>query len=249
MKDNFSNQATTYAQFRPDYPTELFDFILQNVENKQVAWDVATGNGQAAKILAAHFKQIVATDLSQKQIDNAVKLPNIKYAVGRAEATDFADNSFDLITVAQAVHWFDFEKFYAEVRRVAKPNATIAIWAYARPEFIIQKSLDKTFQNFYYNVIGKYWDAERQHIDAHYRTVPFPFTEIQTANFPMTFNWHQYEFEGYLNSWSSVQNFKKANDGFSPIEELMLDMSADWGEFNRETVSFPIFLTLGKVEK
>jgi ubiquinone/menaquinone biosynthesis C-methylase UbiE len=119
MKDLFSKQAATYAQFRPTYPTRLFDFILQNVENKQIAWDCATGNGQAAKVLAEHFEQVFATDMSQKQIDNAAQADNIVYSVSKAEVTDFADNTFDLITVAQAVHWFDLEGIWGEFDRLS----------------------------------------------------------------------------------------------------------------------------------
>lgn len=245
MKDNFSTQAATYAQFRPTYPNDLFDFILQNVENKQIAWDCATGNGQAAKVLAQHFDKVFATDISQKQIDNAAKSDNIVYAVGKAEATDFADNTFDLITVAQAIHWFDFEKFYAEVRRVAKPNATLAVWGYG----VIKcdnEEVDKLIRNFYHHIVGPYWDAERRHIDEYYRNVPFPFETIKTPHFSLVFNWHRHELEGYLNSWSSVQNFIKVK-GYNPIPTLMLDIGTVWEEFNRETVRFPIFMKIGKI--
>ena len=130
MKDNFSKQANIYAKFRPEYPSVLYDFILKNTENRSTAWDCATGNGQAAKVLAQHFEKVYATDINQKQIDNATQAANIEYSISLAEKTPFEDNFFDLITVAKAVHWFDFDKFYTEVQRVAKPNATLAIWGY-----------------------------------------------------------------------------------------------------------------------
>jgi ubiquinone/menaquinone biosynthesis C-methylase UbiE len=247
MKDLFSIQAATYAQFRPTYQDDLFDFVLAHVDNKQVAWDCATGNGQAAKVLAQHFDKVFATDISQKQLDNATQADNIAYSVAKAEATDFADNSFDLITVAQAVHWFDFEKFYAEARRVAKPNATLAVWGYGIMWFD-NKEIDNLIQNFYHNVVGSYWDAERSHLDEGYRTVPFPFEMIETPNFQMTFNWHLYEMEGYLNSWSSVQHFIKAN-GYNPIPTLMIDLEAAWGEFNQEQLHIPVFMKIGKIAK
>ena len=247
MKDNFSIQAATYAQFRPTYPTELFDFVLQNVDNKGIAWDCATGNGQAAKVLAQHFTQVFATDISQKQLDNAAQADNIIYTVGRAETTGFEDNTFDLITVAQAVHWFDFEKFYAEVRRVAKPNATIAIWGYGMMRFH-DEEVDNLIQNFYHGVTDKYWDAERRHIDEAYQNVPFPFELIETPHFSMVFKWQREELEGYLNSWSSIQHFKKAN-GYNPIPKLMLEMEAFWGEFERKMLYFPVFMKIGKVIK
>ncbi len=245
MKDLFSKQASAYAQFRPNYPAALFDFVLQNVENKEVVWDCATGNGQAAKVLAQHFKQVYATDISQKQLDNAVNADNIYYAVGRAEQTDFTEGVFDLITVAQAVHWFDFDKFYAEVRRVAKPNAILAIWGYGTFRFY-DEEVDNLVQDFYLNVVGPYWDAERRHIDAQYTTIPFPFEAIETPRFSLNFKWQRDEFEGYLHSWSSVQNFIKAK-GFNPIPNFMLDIEAVWGEFECKELYFPVFMKIGKV--
>ena len=119
MKDNFSRQSDIYAKYRPAYPQQLYDFIFQHVAGKQAAWDCATGNGQAAKELAKVFDKVYATDISQKQIENAVQQPNIFYSVQPAEQTNFPNNSFDLITVAQALHWFRFDDFYAEVKRVA----------------------------------------------------------------------------------------------------------------------------------
>lgn len=248
MKDNFSNQAATYAQFRPTYPDQLFDFILQHVDNKQVAWDCATGNGQAANVLANHFERVEATDISQKQLDNAVQKNNIHYTVQAAEKTNFPDNSFDLITVAQAVHWFNFDAFNAEIQRVAKPNAIVGIWGYGTLRFD-QNDLNNTFLNYYHHVVGPYWDKERRHIDNHYAEIPFPFEQIKTPQYSMVFNWQQNEFEGYLNTWSSLQHFKKAENGFNPIPSLMRDMSAYWGAFERKTVYFPIFLTLGRIKK
>jgi ubiquinone/menaquinone biosynthesis C-methylase UbiE len=181
MKDLFSKQAKTYAQFRPEYTDELYDFILQHVDNQQVAWDCATGNGQAAKVLAGHFTKVYATDLSQKQLDNAVQKGNIFYSNQIAESTNFDDNTFDLITVAQAVHWFDFDKFYAEATRVAKPNATIAVWGYGNIKFD-DKEMDGQMWDFYSNRVGKYWNFERRHIEEEYRTLPFPFDEIESPN-------------------------------------------------------------------
>lgn len=247
MKDNFSIQAKAYAQFRPDYPQSLYDFILKNTDNRGLAWDCATGNGQAAKVLAQYFEKVYATDLSQKQIDNAVKVENIEYSVQPAEKTSFEDNLFDLITVAQAIHWFDFDAFYQEVRRVAKPNATLAVWGYGTLS-VEHEDIDKLLKNFYWNIVGKYWDKERQHIDNQYNTVPFPFENAIEHAFSMTFNWHRHEFEGYLNSWSSVQNFIKT-EGYNPIPTLMLDIEAYWGEFDMQVIYFPIFLKIAKILK
>ena len=254
MKDRFSQQANIYAKFRPEYPSVLYDFILKNTENRSIAWDCATGNGQAAKVSAQYFEKVYATDISQKQIDNATKADNIEYSISSAEKTPFEDNTFDLITVAQAAHWFDFDTFYDEVKRVAKPNATLAVWGYGTIS-VDDENVDNLLQNFYWNVIGKYWDAERKHIDNHYETLPFPFENVENQKFSMVFNWHRYELEGYLNTWSSVQNFinsiensDKIGKGYNPIPNLMLDISAYWHEYNRITVLFPIFLKLSKIK-
>ncbi|MGQ0738030.1 MAG: class I SAM-dependent methyltransferase [Bacteroidota bacterium] len=131
MKDNFSGLADIYAKYRPHYPAELFIFILSNISVKETAWDCATGNGQTAKDLAPHFKKVFATDISQKQLDHAPYLPNVIYAVQPAEQTDFPPDSFDLVTVSQALHWFRFDDFYKEVKRVLKPGGWIAAWTYS----------------------------------------------------------------------------------------------------------------------
>jgi ubiquinone/menaquinone biosynthesis C-methylase UbiE len=247
MKDLFSKQAKTYAQFRPEYTDELYDFILQHVDNQQVAWDCATGNGQAAKVLANHFEKVHATDLSQKQLDNAVQKEPIFYSCQTAESTNFDDNTFDLITVAQAVHWFDFDKFYAEAKRVAKPNATIAVWGYGNIKFD-DKELDNRMWDFYSNRVGKYWNFERRHIEEEYRTLPFPFDTIESPKFSIVRHWQRDEFEGYLNSWSAVQNCKNT-EGVNPVEDFMFDLSAFWGEFERKLLRFPLFLKIGKIKK
>jgi ubiquinone/menaquinone biosynthesis C-methylase UbiE len=247
MKDNFSKQANVYAQFRPDYPTELYGFTMQNVDNQEIVWDCATGNGQAAKNLANHFTKVFATDLSQKQLENAVQKENIFYSNQTAESTNFEDNTFDLITVAQAVHWFDFDKFYAEAKRVAKPNATIAIWGYGNLKFD-DKELDGLMWNFYSNRVGKYWNFERRHVEEEYRSLPFPFDPIESPKFNIVRKWQRDEFEGYLNSWSAVQNCKNT-EGVNPVDDFMLDLRRFWSEFERKLLRFPLFLKMGTVVK
>ena len=160
MKDNFSSRSAAYAKFRPVYPQQLYNFLLPLVRIKNIAWDCGTGNGQVAQELAKHFEHVYATDLSEKQIANAIAASNIHYNVGAAEKTEFPDQSFDLITVAQAIHWFDFEKFYAEVKRVIKPEGIIAVTGYGL--LAIDDAIDKVVQYFYTNVTGAYWDEEKK---------------------------------------------------------------------------------------
>lgn len=245
MKDNFSAQATQYAQFRPEYPAELYHYLQGRVTEKHAAWDCATGNGQAAKVLATIFEEVQATDISEKQLANAFQAPNIHYTNCPAEKTPFQDNSFDLITVAQALHWFSFDNFFNEVKRVAKPNAYFATWMYGLNH--VNDSVDTLVRHLYKPILGDYWDAERHHIDELYAHIPFPFETIETATFSYTVRWHIEHYLGYLRTWSSVQKYIQLHND-DPIQRIEKDLRKVWGETILD-VTFPIFLKMGKVKK
>ena len=170
MKDNFSKQSSIYAQFRPGYPSQLFDFLFQNYQNFDCAWDCATGNGQIATHLAERFKHVDATDISENQLKNATQKPNIQYRLGQAEAPDFPTHRFDLITVGQAAHWFDFERFYPEVRRVIKPGGLLALVGYNLLR--IDPATEKVIDHFYHDILAGCWDAERHWVEKSYATLP-----------------------------------------------------------------------------
>ncbi|AFK04106.1 Methyltransferase type 11 [Emticicia oligotrophica DSM 17448] len=244
VKDNFSNQASIYAQFRPNYPQELFDYLAKIVTNKEIVWDCATGNGQMAKELAKIFDSVCATDISQKQLDNAFQASNITYSIARAEETPFANDTFDLITVAQAIHWFDFERFYTEAKRVAKQDAVIFIIGYSMPRF--EGIIDEILQDFYWNITGPYWDAERKHIDNHYASIPFPFEIIECPSFSNEYLWTLEMAEGYFNSWSSIQHYIKKN-GKNPVEGVIEKLKEHWKD--RQHVYFPLFTKVGRIQK
>jgi ubiquinone/menaquinone biosynthesis C-methylase UbiE len=244
MKDNFSTLSDIYVKYRPTYPQELFDFILNYVKNKQAAWDCGTGNGQAAKELARYFEKVFATDISQKQIDKAYQASNIFYSVQPAEQTNFPDDTFDLITISQALHWFQFDKFYAEVKRVAKPGAWIAAWTYTLPG--ISPAIDELINHHHYNRLGKYWDNERKYVDDNYTTLSFPFSEIQTPVFTIQLEWTLKELEGYLNSWSGLQKFIAANQ-FNPVDELIKQIQPYW-EKEKMKIVFPVYLRMGQIK-
>ncbi len=245
MKDLFSQHSKEYSAFRPTYPKKLYDFIFSHVTNFDVAWDCATGNGQAAKELAIRFKKVFATDLSEKQIQNAKPKTNIEYSVCKAEHTPFADNSFDLITVAQAIHWLSLDLFYKEVRRVAKPNSLLAVCGYSL--LSINPVIDPLINQFYTDVIGSYWDKERRFIDEKYQTISFPFEEIKSPEFEMRFEWTLAELAGYINTWSAVQKFIQLNQS-NPVDELIHSIQRHW-ESDRKLVTFPLFLRLGVIRK
>jgi len=244
MKDNFSSQSDQYAKYRPTYPSDLFAYLNTIVPNKHNAWDCGTGNGQVAIELAKTFDNVFATDISQAQIDNAAQASNIFYSVQPAEKTSFESHFFDLIIVAQAIHWFDFEQFYKEVRRTAKESAFLCVIGYGRVE--VSESIDQLITGFYDDVIGQYWDKERKYIDEHYQTIPFPFTEIHTPSFVNTQHWTLEHLIGYLNTWSAVKHFIKQN-GYNPVSKLQLDIEQFWGKGQTKLVQFPLLLRIGQI--
>lgn len=244
MKDNFSKQAVDYSKFRPQYPEEMIECIISFVNTKSTALDVATGNGQVAHKLSNYFEKVFAIDISQKQLDNAIKADNIIYSKESAEETSFKNQQFDLIVVAQAVHWFDFEKFYKEIYRILKPKGIFAVMGYGL--FSTNPDSDKILRHFYYDIVGTYWDAERKYLDENYETIPFPFEEIPAEKFKNQLIWTFEELTGYLQTWSSVQHYISKNNQ-NPIDLIYDDLKVSWAKNNQE-VTFPLLLRIGKLK-
>lgn len=239
-KDLFSDQSKIYAQFRPAYPQQLFDYVLQFVEKRRYAWDCATGNGQAAKMLADYFEKVEASDISEAQIKNAIQKENIRYHISPAEQTLFADNSFDLITVAQAYHWLNWKKFREEAERVGKNNSVIAVWGYNNFSTDDEK-LNQLIHHFYYKIIFSYWDAERRHVENNYDSVEFHFQALPSKSFGTDLIYTKEHLIGYLQSWSAVQNYIKANRS-SPIDLITNERPSFGLERDRnQKGSFPDF--------
>ena len=244
MKDNFSRQANAYAQFRPDYPDAMIAFIMSHVVDRQTALDVATGNGQVARKLSPFFDRVFATDISEEQIANATHLPNIIYKVEAAEDTNFDDNQFDLITVAQSIHWFDFDNFYREVDRILKPDGVFAVLGYGL--LSTNPASDEILRDFYSRIVGRYWDAERRYVDEMYRTIPFPLDEIPAPKFTNEFTWTFEQLCGYLETWSATQHYIKAN-GTNPVDIIREALKSTWENGNKQVV-FPLLLRIGKLK-
>ncbi|MCY7350127.1 MAG: class I SAM-dependent methyltransferase [Cytophagaceae bacterium] len=242
MKDLFSTQAETYARYRPTYPPELYDFVLGQVSGREAAWDCATGNGQVALELAKQFDRVEATDLSEKQLEQAVRRENIHYQVAKAENTPFSEQSFDLITVGQALHWLNPESFHREVARVLKPGGVLAVWGYELMSLTPQ--IDERVLHFYRNIIGSYWNPERRLLEERYASVPFPYREIACPDFQMVKRWTLDELAGYLNSWSSVNKFQRQH-GYSPVGDFIEGLRPYWPGEQALTVTFPVFMRLG----
>tara|TARA_B100000945_G_scaffold321140_1_gene334081 strand:+ start:2306 stop:3085 length:780 start_codon:yes stop_codon:yes gene_type:complete len=245
FKDNFSSQSANYAAYRPGYPENLFRFLAGECREFKLAWDAGTGNGQAAKKLALHFENVYATDASSIQILNAVSGPNITYAVSNEQAPALKSHSVNLISVAQALHWFDTEVFYAEAERVLKKHGLIACWSYKL--FRINSEIDREIDKFYSNTLGKYWDPERRLVETCYRTLSFPFREIRSPSYKMKAIWNFKSMIGILGSWSAVANFKK-REGYDPVIQITERLRSAWGDVDQtKEVFWDISMRVGRI--
>jgi SAM-dependent methyltransferase len=244
FQDHFSGHATDYARYRPTYPDGLFEAIANAAPARDVAWDVGCGNGQASLALANYFGHVEASDASADQIAAATQHPRVRYTVSPAEAPTLADRSVDAILVAQALHWFDHEKFYAAVRRVAKPNALIVAAMYDLAE--ITPEIDHAIHTFYRGDIGPYWPGDRRHIDTHYRSIPWPFTPVTLVVPPMTLNWSLDDLLFYLSTWSAVKRYMA--DGHSdPLPALRTQLAPLWGNTPMRTIRWTLHTLAGRV--
>jgi SAM-dependent methyltransferase len=243
----FSGVAREYANFRPGYPPELFAWLARVAPARGAVWDCGCGSGQASVALAEPFGHVFATDVSAEQIAAARPHARVRYSVAPAEESPLDPESVDLVTVAQALHWFDVEAFYAEARRVARRDAVLAVWNYPRPQFT-DPDLDRVFVDFYSGVVGPYWPAERRHVEANYTTLPFPFEELPHPPFGLTLEWNFEQVLGYVSSWSATTRYRKAL-GEDPLPRLRATLGPAWpGEGARVTIRMPIGLRVARLQ-
>lgn len=244
--DHFSEQASTYAAARPRYPDALFERVVTVCPSRSLAWDCATGNGQAARDLARFFVRVIATDASAEQIAHAVPVTNVEYRVAPAEASGIAPRSVDLITVAQALHWLDHVRFYAEVRRVAVPDGLIAAWSYGSCH--VDTATEPLLREFEQETIGAYWPPNRRWVDEGYRTIPFPFPEIAMPSFDLRVKWTLGQLGEYLRSWSAVGRFRRER-GQDPVTPFLQRLQHHWGDPDRpRDVRWPLSLRVGRIQ-
>ncbi|MEW9900125.1 class I SAM-dependent methyltransferase [Chitinivorax sp. PXF-14] len=244
FKDHFSASAGGYAAYRPHYPAALFEWLAAQPATRELAWDCATGNGQAAVGLAPHFTTVHATDASREQLDHAEPRSNIRYCCEPAEHTSLPDASVDLLTVAQALHWFDIERFFAEAQRVLKPGGVIAAWCYE--QFATDGPLDAVLAEFYHDIVGPYWPPERQLLEQGYRTLPWPFEPLTAPPLALEVTWPLSSLTGYLRTWSASKHYQEAM-GQDPVALIEPRLAVLWGapELARRIV-WPLSLRVGR---
>lgn len=245
FKDHFSSLAAAYASYRPDYSDEVFAWLAGQCTGHALAWDCGTGSGQAAQGLAAYFAEVYATDASAEQVAQASGPANVRFAVAQAEHSGLPDASVDLLLVAQAVHWFDLDAFYAEAGRVLRPDGLIALLTYSNHS--VNPAVDGPAGTFYRDTVGPYWPPERRWVEQGYRELPFPFTELQTPAFTLTAEWDLQQFLGYHATWSATRGYRQAT-GTDPLPALAAALAPVWGApGQRHTVRWPLALRLGRL--
>jgi SAM-dependent methyltransferase len=243
--DHFSGVANRYADFRPHYPAELFDYLATISERNSLVWDCACGNGQATLDLAERFDRVVATDASKEQIASATAHPRVEYRVATAEQSGLPGESAGLVTVAQALHWFDLERFYAEAGRVLRPGGVLAAWAYGM-NVVEGDAVNALVQEYYEKIVGPYWPPERKLVEEGYRTISFPFAEIEAPPFRMEARWTLEQLLGYFSTWSATNRCAKAT-GQNPLEPLSVMLGPVWGDpGERRLITWPLSLRVGR---
>ncbi len=243
--DHFSAVAQLYVSSRPTYPQELFVWLAEICPNHQQAWDVGAGNGQASIALAGHFAKVLATDQSEAQIAQALTHERVEYRVAPAEQSGLADASADLVTIAQALHWFGGDAFYSEVRRVLSPGGVVAAWTYGVLS-VEGQAVNETMSRFYHQVVGPYWPPERRHVENGYAGMPFPFKELTTPAFTMQLTWTLDDLLNYCRSWSATSRYRRAT-GCDPVVALESELSPAWGPpAHGRRVTWPIAARAGR---
>jgi SAM-dependent methyltransferase len=244
FKDHFSGHAGVYATYRPRYPDSLFGWLAEQCPERSLAWDCATGNGQAAVGLSASFERVHASDASSAQVSQAEPRSNVTYACEPAEHSTLAAGSVDLVTVAQALHWFDFDRFYAEANRVLKPRGVIAAWCYET--FELSADLQPLVDRLYGEILGPYWPPERRWVEEGYRTIPWPFDALTPPKLELSVDWPLSALFGYLRSWSATQRYQ-AERGVDPVLLIEAELSACWGDPKvPRRITWPLSIRAGR---
>lgn len=243
FQDHFSRQAEAYGLYRPRYPSELCAYVASQAPSRTLALDVATGNGQAACDLAAHFECVLASDASAAQLAQAMPHSRVRYLRHAAERLPVATGVVDVVVVAQAAHWFDLPRFYAEARRVLRPGGLVAIWTYGTMR--VDAGVDRAVDTFYRDVVGRYWPPERRHVESGYRTLQFPLDELPAPAFELVTDWSLERTIRYVGTWSAVGRYRAAL-GRDPLPDLEAALRPSWPAGGDRRLRWPIHLRLGR---
>lgn len=241
--NKFSYDPSQYTDFRPQYPELLFEY-LKNLVGEGLVLDCGCGSGQGTQGLSHYFKCVIATDLSFELLSQATAFPNVYYIQSSAEQLPIRSNSLDLICVAQAIHWFSFNDFYREVRRVLKPNGVIAAWCYNQA--VIDPTIDSVINKVYLKITNSQNPSrERQYLYDHYQTLPFPFDQISAPDFNMTVNWNLKQWLGYMSTWPGILEYQKKFD-IDLVSEIKEELIVNWGDpLSKKLITWPIHLLVG----
>lgn len=240
---SFNLKSGQYAQSRPRYPRNFYDFLISFVNHQEILWDCACGNGQVAIDLVGDFKKVFATDINENQIKNAFKHPKINYAVSPSENTSFPNNYFDLIGVAQAMHWFDLDAFFKEVDRVLKPDGILAIFGYGFVK--INHEVDQILEQVLHSEIDKYWSEGNSLLISEFKGVDFPFKNIDTPSFNMNQAWQRTDLLTYLDTWSAVKRYNEKNNS-NIVEILKQHLEPLWDSNEYKTAKMDLYSYIRK---
>lgn len=244
FRDLFSGGSGAYAAFRPAYPRALFEFLAGLTARRARAWDCATGSGQAATALAEWYERVDATDASAAQIASAAPHDRVLYRTAPAEASGLPDASIDLVTVAQALHWLDRDRFFAEARRVLAPGGVLAVWSYALAR--VTPAVDTVVETLYRETLGPDWLPERRLVEDGYASIAFPFEEIAAPPFVIEQHWTLAGLLGYLGTWSAVQRHR-TRTGVDAVAAAAEALGAAWGRpGRRRRIVWPLAVRVGR---
>lgn len=247
FSDHFSRDSASYAQFRPRYPAALFDWLAGLPERRALVWDCGTGTGQAAVALAGHFALVVATDASAAQVKAARRAGRVHYAAALSEASALRAGSVDLVTVAQALHWFDRDRFYREVRRVLAPGGALAVWTYGI--FRSTPDIDRILERFYRETVGRFWPPERILVEQGYRTIDIPIDEVPAPTLEIEADLTLAGVLGFVRTWSAVGRYIAAHQR-DPVAELALELGGAWGDPDQpRRLVWPLGIRAGRLRQ
>lgn len=245
--DTFRMDSAGYALGRPRYPDALFDWLSAGCARHELAWDCATGTGQAAVALARRFRRVHATDRSAEQLASAPALPNVRYATEPAEATSLADGSVDLVTVAQALHWFDYARFWPEVARISRDGALVAAWGYSWPE--VPPDVDAAFVAPVRALVAPFWAAENRLLWDGFRPeeVAFPFARLAAPAFAIEVRWSLAEVVAYVSTWSAYKRARADAARARALDDVVFAATRRLPADTTWRVRMPLTLLVGRV--